>query len=510
MGKGIILRAITSGLAVTLPIGLASAAVPQKASFAAQGAVDRSNITFKSAITIEAIQRSNDIVVRRLIGQVGTLKKQMSAGKGDAARLRLDLARTQDEMIRRLAETDAKYAAERAAFLQGIGSLFDGGDPSILALLHRYADGDNSALAQLQATIGQSNTSPPQRLLNQKALATLVVDAVRRDERDIREKISAYEAILKDNPDDYGALLQIRGLYLASSQVERAQDVSERIAAIEKGPEFDNAPQMRALTLGQNARASLQSGRVDEALRYAERAVAVTRAMVSESYDDWRSRHPTATEPRRVIESYNREQLAIALGILTKVQRAKRNYDSAILAGEEAVALRRLNAEDELRRVGEMKSAYADYASDDAIGVGDLMMAKGDPQGALSAYRTALALQKLGPFPQSRVNVEPYWIYIPMAAASIAAGHLAEADQQLNEAFRGMQKAEPNAWLVASEGKYWMQRGDLFLANGKPQEAREAWLSAESALGQATALDRDNQNWQDTLAMVELRLGKTK
>lgn len=502
------IRAMLVGSFAIMLAGTSIAAVPQVASTSRSQIADRSSITFRSAITIEAIQRSNDAVVRKLLKQISVLKNQLAAGKGDTARLRHDLSRAQDETVRRLTETDAQYAAERAAFVRAISSLFEGGDARVLALLHRYADGDSAALAELQENFQRSTASRPQRLIDQRALATLVIDAVRKDERDAREKIEAYEAVLREEPEDYLALSALQGLYLSSGQVDRALAISDRIAAIERDPIFNDAPQIHAGTLWQKSRIALQSGRVDEALNYARQSEAIARAMVAESFAAYRVRHPSDTGPQWVFESFNRDYLAFALRHLREAQRARGDYDSAIISGEEAVALRRLNVRDEIKHAGKLYSAAADYAAEDALQVGNIMFTNRDPQGAMSAYRTALDLAKMGPFEPGKPIDEPHWVLIPMARAAIAAGELDSAEQALTSAHEALQKVTLNAYAVAGEGKYWLQMGNLLQARGRLTEAKGAWVNAEAALGQATSLNRDNKEWRDALDEVEAKLAK--
>lgn len=499
------IRFCVAAFAMMVPINVVAAA-PQRIATRGPAALDRSNITFKSAITIEAIQRSNDAVVRKLIGQIGDLKRQITAGQGNANQLRIELGRTQEEIGRRLSETDAKYAAERAAFLQAISTLFESSDVKVLELLHRYAEGDAAALESLQELFRRSNGPRPKRLVDQRAIATLVVEEVRRNEKDIREQIAASEAKLRADPNDYGELLQIRGLYLQTAQFDRARDASDRITRIEGKPSFDDAPHMRAFTLGQDAIISTKAGRLDEALRFAEEAVALTRITVAEGFGIWQARHPGATEPRETVEDFNREQLAVALRYLFEVRKARGEFDQAILAGEEAVAVRRLNLENELRKRGKIVTAYGSYAAGDAIEVGNLFLASGDPQGALSVFRTVLSLVKLGPFSNGKTYNDAFWAFIPFARAAIAAGQLDEAKESLAIAYQGLKRAQPSVHVIGNEGRYWLQMGNLLSAEAKANEAREAWSSAETALTQAISLDRDNEDWRDSLAEVESRL----
>lgn len=474
--------------------------------------LDRDRVVYHASITMEAEARSQDVVVRALRGQVNDLTRQLRDGKGDLTRIRADLAATQDEMVRRLADSDAAFAVERARFAASISALFESKDPVILDLLRRYAEGEAKALSELQARIESSASTPMQRLVDQHAFATLVVDAVAKKERSEEDAIAAYEAILRDNPDDYLALTQLPGRYLLIGQTQRARAILEKLDRIQACAQFDTAPQARATSLHIKAVAAWKEGDLDTAAKFAQASIAIYREQLAVPYRTWQLLHPTATEPAWMIEQGTREWLANPLDTLARIEIDRGNYAAAEQTARESYAQRKLIIDDRNKGNGKPDAYPYAAAASSASTLGRALLAACDPAAAMTAYQLALDTYSLGEkleVAQSETKREiavPFWTLIRYARAAILAGQIDQAAIALDNARSAIQSAEPRPFVIGNEGLYWLEKGNLLMVRGEGAEARKAWLSAQSSLAQAVSVDRDDPSWQAELKVVNGKL----
>lgn len=493
-------------------IGAAAAgpAHGQQLSATSSGLTDRQSITFEAAITIEAIQRSNNATVRSLRDQITKMKSQVAAGRGNVSDLRRRLAGLQEEMVSRLAETDSRYAAERDAFVQAIAVLFMTDDAQLLALLHRYAEGDSGAITELQRFLRSSSIPKAERALSQRAFATLMLDAARRKRVDERKAIAAYEAVLDDDPQDFVALQELYNFYVHDFP-ERARTLAERL---HRQWESFGDPAALASSLQSLAITNLRSGDVDRALEFGERSVAAARAYAAETHEQWKAKHAGATEPAWMIENHKRERLAISLRTLAVVQKAKGDLRSAALSAMESGSLRRVCIDVLIKANQKVGSTPYDYAAASTLDAGAIYGEAGDWSAALSAYRLSVDLSLDGARETLREKKskeplsKPFWALIPFAEAAIHTNRLEDAERALADSWEGIRAAEPSAFVLGEEGLYWLQVGHLRVVRGETAEARTAWESAEVALSQAVSLEKNDERWSDALKTVERLLAR--
>jgi len=506
------IAAIAAGFFIISTSSMASAAPARPSASYVKTSAVRDKVVYRAAITMEAEARSQDATVRTLRGKVNALTQQLNAGKGDLARIRRDLAAAESEMVRRLADSDAAFAVERARFTASIGALFEQKDPVILDLLRRYGEGDSKALAELQKRIELSDATPMQRLIDQHAFATLVVDAAAKKERSEADAIAAYEAVLRINPNDYLALSQLPGLYLLAGQPQRARPILDKLEQIEARYDFASAPQAKASLLHQRAVAASQEGNLAAASQFARQSIAIYREYLAMPYKTWRMLHPKATEPAWMIEQGGREWLAIPLHTLALIEQQRGNYAEAEEAARESFNQRRLIAADQARGNGKPSAVNSASAAGSALTLGRILLAAGDPLGAMSAFQGALEStlleQKISAATsqEGQVAPEPYWVLIPYAKAAILAGKTDEAASALDRARAGIQMAEPTPYSIGYEGLYWLETGNMLTARGQAAEAGKALQSAQQSLAQAVTVDRGNSEWKAALEELNAKL----
>lgn len=475
---------------------------------------DRNAIASRAADAVDALQRSKDTAVRRLQAQIAALERQISSSRGDVTALKRQLSVLQGEMLSRLAASDAQYALRSQAFVQAIGILFDSTDEKTLALLHRYAEGDANALAELQRTIYNSAGAREQRLVKQQAIAQLMFDASRRKEIDDRKAIAAYEDILDEDPDDFIAINNLYSLYVTNGQPERANSMARKMHRLVTELDDGSVPHAAAGSYHALALTSLRSGDLEKAMSFSMKSVEILRGAVSEGYDGWRSRHQNATEPAWQIENFYREHLAVSLQTLAEVLEVNKDYVGAAAAVNEASALRRLNIETELAARRKVSSVAYAYAENNSSKAGSIYAEAGDWTSALTAFRVSIELANAASMASIRESkssekpIQPYWVLIPFSSAALNSGLLDEAETALIDARQGMKSGStsPSASLVGHEGYYWLVLGNLLKAQNRLDEAKSAWRSSEVALSQAIAADRDNEEWRKKLAQVETLL----
>ena len=162
------------------------------------------------------------------------------------------------------------------------------------------------------------------------------------------------------------------------------------------------------------------------------------------------------------------------------------------------------------RKAGGMR---ADAAPSVAT-LGQILLAAGDPQGAMAAYQRAIDCsaqeQKLSAAGATGAKIlDPFWYLVPYAKAAIAAGRLEEAEVALGRAGPAIKVADPGFFAIGNEGLYWLETGNLLLARGETAEARKAWMSSQQSLSQAVSGDRREGDWQEGLAEVNASLAAT-
>lgn len=496
------LGSLVAGL--MLPISWPASATAAVAAASDLRASQR-DVTFKASFTLAAEARSSDVVVRALRKQVTTLETQLKSGSGNLNRARSELAATQNEMLQRLADTDAAFAVQRDRFVRAIGSLFDSSDPVIQAALQRYAQGDVSALDDLQGRINHLSATEPARLIDQRAFATLMLDAYAKNEKTAGDAIDAYEAVVKADPEDFDAWSNLAFLYIRAGQSARAQRAAAEMERTSRDPVLQSASFML------KANAAWVGGHLEQARENYEQSVAIARAVAAMNYDTWKAAHASATEAAWEIQVGADERLAMPLSHLAEVYSALDDHPRAIRAARESVTLRDLVTQQWMRHrrdSGALSGAYSALADSLHI-LGDVELKAGDAQRAMTSYGQSVDAQRKSHVGSAdAATFVPYFVLIPFARAAIISGHLDEAQRALDEAGAGLRREKPSEFVVGKEGEYWLQVGELALAHGAPQDARKAFSSAESALAQAISISRRGDTWRPSLAQAQTRLAE--
>lgn len=459
------------------------------------------DVVFASAATRAALIRVHDEETRRLLARIETLEAEKKRAGGRADALRDEIARLKAQMIETLAARDRVFAGQRKQFVQAISGLFETTDPNVEALLVRYAGGDTAALDALMDYFKRGNRSGPERIIDQRGYAALVMDAYQKDRRAIDEEVRAKEAILAADSTDFDAWYNLALLYRKQGENAKAQAAASHLA---ENARFELEAYQARYAAGMTALDNDDFLVAQRELELADRlAAGIYDANMVEAEQMNKEGKLAASSPEALLNVYyaitNARQYSFStLRLLPLAYAGTGRFEDARVAARRA--LRDCDTVRELTRQRKKDSSDSECGVTTWRVMGDVEMAAGAPDKAASAYASALAAMRRD-YPKTP-PLEPLALF---TRAALLGGDRAGAETALAET-RSLLNAQASTdytfWL---EGLYWEQVGEVSLVDGQREAALRALASSEAAAAQAVALKPNDPDYIKALARISRR-----
>jgi tetratricopeptide (TPR) repeat protein len=236
------------------------------------------DLAAQSNATLEAVRRQMsgelETVLRRLNTEITRRRRLRNERAIDARQRQIieaemgGLRRERDELIARLEKTDADYREAIGAFRQNIAGLLSNPSPEERAALNRYADGDASALDDIERiSVAEAKTLQKAAASKLRSTAAMMLDAKERGEKPIVRAITAWERVSDADSSDAWASIVLTRLYLETGRLKEARAASERAVAM---PASDR---LRAIALTEAGLVLAETGELDPARRSLEESL---------------------------------------------------------------------------------------------------------------------------------------------------------------------------------------------------------------------------------------------
>jgi tetratricopeptide (TPR) repeat protein len=193
-------------------------------------------ILFGAASTKAAVDKA-DARIRQLYAQLETSAKRTRielrrANLSDQERRRLQAEllnerNRQEMLLLQLSAKDAEYASSIRAYREGLTGLLADNDPRIVAAFERYADGDASALEDLQEVTRIIRKAREAGLkarngADQRGVAQAFLDAKNKGQKTTRQALAAWREASEIDPSDFKQWIQIARLEVDTGNLAAA------------------------------------------------------------------------------------------------------------------------------------------------------------------------------------------------------------------------------------------------------------------------------------------------
>lgn len=282
-----------------------------------QEAVDRGDEALRAA------WRDNRAIATRLT-QALRGKSLSEAGRRKAEAQLAAVRAEQEAMRAQLEALDREYAASIRAFREGMTGLLATNDPRITESLQRYADGDSSALDDLQDYVrivrrARQAGLDARSAAEQRGVAEAKMDDKGKGKRTTIEVLATWEEAAALDPADFW-----QWTYIARLRDE-AGDLAGATQAARSAREKARSERETAVALGGIGNLATKQGKLAEAGAAYEESLTIARALLAAN--------PGSTEARR--------DVSISLDRIGNVAVAQGKLAEAAAAYGESLTMRR-------------------------------------------------------------------------------------------------------------------------------------------------------------------------
>lgn len=246
-------------------------------------------ILFGAASTKEAVDEANE-KLRKLYAELDTRTRALTTAlrRGDLAErersrlegeLRVERGK-QEDLIAQLAAKDSEYAASIRAYREGLSELLADNDPAIVAAFNRYAEGDASALDDLQdiTRIIRKSREAGLRARNgadQRAIALTFLDAKDKGLKTTMQALAPWQEATRVDPTFF-----VQWIHISRLHRELGNFSDARFAANE-AKKVAYSDRDRSLALDEVGDVAVLEGRLDDARAAYKDGLSLSRQLAA-------------------------------------------------------------------------------------------------------------------------------------------------------------------------------------------------------------------------------------
>lgn len=242
-------------LAATILLVCAFATAATRADAAAPKFERRANsadvitaVLISATSTQNAVEQS-DGVVKNLYAQLRTAEQRAISASRQANQSQQELRRVKAELVQirrdqeglmaKLAAQNVEYAANQKALREGLTGILSEGDPRVADALERYAQGEISALDDLQEVTRIIRKAREAGLrarngANQRAVAFVYTDAWDKQKRTAIQVRMAFEEAAEVDPDNLDQWIEIASWAGVEGNLSRVESAIESALKVAK------------------------------------------------------------------------------------------------------------------------------------------------------------------------------------------------------------------------------------------------------------------------------------